>query len=108
MRKAKVVVKNDTVTADNVEIQSPYITINGKEAIDGCVTLYELVGFGLYCARNKAGEIRIDGMPTLMQSSSNAQDTECVYGTKIIMQRGLGSISSCLGLFVENAELEYE
>ncbi len=108
MRKIKVIVKNDTVTADNVEIQSPCITMSGKEAIDGCNTLYELVCFGLYCAKNKAGEIRIDGMPTLLQNSSGAQDVACEYGTKIIMQRGLGSITSCVGLFVENAELEYE
>ena len=108
MQKIKVVVKNDTVTADNVEIQSPYIAINGKEAIGGYVTLYELIGFGLYCVKNKSGEVRIDGMPSFLQSGSDAQDTECVYGTRIFMQRGLGSISSCLGLFAENAELEYE
>ena len=108
MRKIKVVVKNDTVTADNVEIQSPYITDNGRNAIGDCITLYDLVSFGLYCANSKAGEIRIDGMPTLPRDAADAQYTGCVYGTKIIMQRGLGSISSCLGLFVEDAELEYE
>jgi hypothetical protein len=105
MQKIKVIVKDDTVTAGNVEIQSPYIAINGKETISNYTTLYELVGFGLYCAQNKAGEVRIDGMFTSLQNSS---DAECVYGTKVIMQRGLGSITSCVGLFVENAELEYE
>ena len=108
MRKIKVILNEDIIIADNVELRSPYVAINGEDVINDCSTLYSLVSFGLYCANNKAGEIRIDGMPTLPRDAADAQCTGCVYGTKIIMQRGLGSISSCLGLFVEDAELEYE